>query len=80
MKKFLFMSMLCLTLIQPAFTNTVMANEVGVQDKFMEVDNTKGERKDIIEMRFRTYNGVNQYRRWNTTRNCWVDATWMNFN
>ncbi len=71
------MSILCLTLIQPIFTSTVMANEVGMQEKFMEVDNTKVERKDIIEYRFRTYNGVDQYRRWNTTRNCWVDATWM---
>ncbi len=77
MKKFLFMSMLCLTLIQPAFTNTVMANEVGMQGKFMENENINDARKDVIEMHFRTYNGVDQYRRWNATRNCWVDATWM---
>ncbi len=77
MKKIIFRSMLCLTLMQSTFTSTVMANEVGMQEKFMEVDNKKVERKDIIEYRFRTYNGVDQYRRWNTTRNCWVDATWM---
>ncbi len=71
------MSMLCLTLIQPFFTNTVMANEV--EQKTIEIENAKEARKDIIEMRFRTYNGVKQYRRWNTTRNCWVDATWMNY-
>ncbi len=78
MKKYLFMSMLCLTLIQPIFTNTVMANEIEVEQKNIEKDNIKEERKDIIEMRFRTYNGIRQYRRWNTTRNCWIDATWVN--
>ncbi len=74
------MSLLCFTLIQPAFTNTVMANEVEVDQTYTEKETVKNERKDIIEFRFRTYNGVDQYRRWNTTRNCWVDATWMNLN
>ncbi len=78
MKKFLLMSMLCLTLIHPVFTNTVMANEIEGQKKVSETVNIKDARKDIIEYRFRDYNGVKQYRRWNTTRNCWVDATWMN--
>lgn len=52
MKKFLFISMLCLTLIQPFFTNTVMANEI--EQKIIEIENVKEARKDIIEMRFRT--------------------------
>jgi len=33
---------------------------------------------DVIEIRYRTYNGVRQYRRWNRTKNCWVDSRWFN--
>lgn len=33
---------------------------------------------DVIEIRYRTYNGVRQYRRWNRTKNRWVDPYWIN--
>ncbi len=32
---------------------------------------------DTIVIKTRTYNGKLQYRRWNETRNRWVDPYWM---
>lgn len=36
---------------------------------------------DKIEYKYR-YNseGVLQYRRWNATKNCWVDSSWIDLN
>lgn len=34
--------------------------------------------EDHIEYKFRFYNGVLQYRRWNATKGYWIDATWLN--
>jgi hypothetical protein len=34
---------------------------------------------DKIVTKTRIYNGVYQYRRWNVTKNCWVDSHWINF-
>lgn len=34
--------------------------------------------EDRIEYKFRYYNGVLQYRRWNATKGYWIDATWLN--
>lgn len=33
---------------------------------------------DVIVYRWRTYNGVPQYRRWNETQGYWVDPYWIN--
>lgn len=38
------------------------------------------QRADVIVKKFRVYNGVTQYRRWNETRSCWVDPDWIDFN
>lgn len=35
---------------------------------------------DVIVTKFRRYNGVTQYRRWNETQNCWVDPDWIDLN
>lgn len=51
---------------------------VGVSENEVSEGNDKMERADVIEYRFRTYNGVNQYRRWNATQNRWVDPDWIN--
>ena len=40
-------------------------------------DETISPRGDIIEIRYRIYNGKLQYRRWNQSRNCWVDSEWI---
>jgi len=34
-------------------------------------------RADQIELNYRIYNGVYQFRRWNATQNCWVDPYWI---
>ncbi len=33
---------------------------------------------DTIVMKYRTYNGMRQYRRWNETKKYWVDPYWLN--
>lgn len=33
---------------------------------------------DKIEIKYRVYKGVVQYRRWNATKNRWVDPEWKN--
>lgn len=35
-------------------------------------------RADEIVYKYRVYNGVRQYRRWNETKQCWVDPIWLN--
>ena len=32
---------------------------------------------DKIEVKVRYYNGRYQYRRWNATKQCWVDPNWI---
>ena len=32
---------------------------------------------DQIIYKYRIHNGVYQYRRWNETKNCWVDPCWL---
>ena len=34
-------------------------------------------RADVIETKYRVYYGRIQYRRWNATRNRWVDPEWI---
>lgn len=35
---------------------------------------------DVIQTKYRIHNGVPQYRRWNSTKNRWVDPHWINMN
>lgn len=35
-------------------------------------------RADVIEIKYRSYHGVLQYRRWNATYGYWVDPDWIN--
>ena len=34
-------------------------------------------RADVIVFKYRIYNGVYQYRRWNETKGYWVDPYWI---
>lgn len=34
-------------------------------------------RAEVIEIKYRIYNGVPQYRRWNATYGYWVDPEWI---
>ena len=40
-------------------------------------DTTISPRADVIVFKFRVYNGILQYRRWNETWGYWVDDKWM---
>ena len=33
--------------------------------------------EDVIVYKYRVWNGKLQYRRWNETKNCWVDPKWI---
>lgn len=54
----------------------VYANEGNVAMKADE-KSVGIQRADVIVNKYRVYNGVPQYRRWNETRNCWVDPDWI---
>ena len=64
--------------------NTVCLLPVSAFEKIPEQVNinTIGENivlfADVIEIRYRIYKGIRQYRRWNRTQNCWVDPYWIN--
>lgn len=36
-------------------------------------------RIDVIVTKYRLYHGILQYRRWNETRDYWVDPDWIDF-
>ncbi len=79
MKKFLIMTILGITLMQPILVNKVMADEIVMEQTEIQNGSFKEARKDTIEIKYRTYNGIKQYRKWNVTRKCWVDSNWINF-
>lgn len=35
-------------------------------------------RGDVIEKKYRVYDGHYQYRHWNVTQGCWVEDHWIN--
>jgi len=64
-------------MVQPVSATIALEDAVAVE-RANEIMNAKNQRKDVIEYRFRTYNGIKQYRRWNVTQNKWVDDRWIN--
>lgn len=76
-----FISALLVTLCVAAMGSTVMAApiETGVSED-VTVQSTVEivPYADVIEPIYRVLNGVSQYRRWNYTKNCWVDPYWIN--
>ena len=70
-KKFSYFAIMFLML--SALTLAFSVNASGV-----EVTNTIQPRADKIVTKYRMYNGVPQYRRWNETKGCWVDPAWIN--
>lgn len=57
----------------------VYAEEVtvlGSQDS-LTTNGSVEARADVIEVKYRVYNGVPQYRRWNATQGYWVDPEWI---
>ncbi len=80
MKKIVVKAILFLTVVQFVFTNSVMASELEEKSTYIEIESSDNTRREIIEMRFRIYKGIRQYRRWNVSRKCWLDTSWINMN
>lgn len=53
-------------------------NETTPLDKFSVEQTIITPYADVIVKKYRDYNGVIQYRRWNQTRGYWVDPYWIN--
>lgn len=58
-----------------AENNVVYVAEI---EKNNENANNNSRATDKIEIKYRVYKGVVQYRRWNATKNKWVDSEWRN--
>lgn len=79
MKKFLALALSSLIVMQTLALTEVSAGEIELTQSTVESVNTdeyKIQRADVIVIMTRTFNGVRQYRRWNQTRNKWVDSYW----
>lgn len=44
---------------------------------YAQTQETQVRSTDKIVVKYRVYNGVRQYRRWNDTKQCWVDPKWI---
>lgn len=77
-KKFLFA--LCVVTTIACFSSTAYA--IDLSSVQMPIScSSEGEitpYADVIVYKYRIYNGVHQYRRWNETRGYWVDPYWIN--
>lgn len=75
MKKIIILTTMFLT-----FTPcSVQAENINVPIVGTEIENAKDVAcpcADIIETKYRICNGKVQYRRWNTSKLCWVDSNW----
>lgn len=81
MKKVLLSMLLMGEIISMCPNIPVHASEISSTYYLEEIDVGDGNvaRADVIEIKYRTYNGVLQYRRWNASRNVWVDPYWMDY-
>ncbi len=77
MKKFIVLSLL-LSLIIPCKAD--MTNAASVSNEMTsEISNGYiSFYADAIQTKYRVYNGKLQYRRWNYSKQCWVDSYWRN--
>ncbi len=66
--------LLSLTLLFSVFI-TGDVNVYAAQPPVNETASTRA--TDILETKYRIYNGKLQYRRWNATLGCWYDPLWM---
>ena len=58
---------------------TVQACETNIVVQMIK-ENANMPMADVIVTKFRSHNGVPQYRRWNETHSCWVDPDWIDLN
>lgn len=80
MKKRLVIIMISVVLMNVVHTLPVFASERASVQKDISVisKNDITPYADVIERKYRIYNGVRQYRRWNATKKRWVDSHWIN--
>ena len=75
MKKLLISSLIFITMLAPSTVKGAApchpVSEISTSTFTYSVD------KDVIIYKFRTYNGKAQYRRWNETKQKWVDPYWI---
>lgn len=74
-KSFVVLAVTLTVMSSPIQTMWVYKNNDIVQDNRI----TEIQRTDVIVTKFRLYNGLVQYRRWNETKGCWVDPDWINY-
>ena len=75
MRKLIVALLIVLTLFSvclPAYAAEVEVPETSESESVIEP------RADVIVFKYRTYNGVYQFRRWNETQGYWVDPYWIN--
>lgn len=65
-----------IAIVSPDSAEILISGGIQVKENIMDIQ----PRADVIEYKFRTYNGQLQYRRWNATRNYWVDPYWIDLN
>ncbi|MCD7836695.1 MAG: hypothetical protein LUG83_08645 [Lachnospiraceae bacterium] len=73
-KKFIILTVGFMVLTTPVVSVQATENEI---QKVQIEENASVSRADVIITKYRTYNGVLQYRRWNETRGVWVDDEWI---
>ena len=72
-------SILVVSMFLMLFSANVSNAQVAV-DNYASVSNedTRAiERADVIEKKYRVYDGVLQYRHWNATQGRWVEPDWI---
>ena len=75
---FMLVAVFCLTAIPLTAHAQECGNVSPVSATSESAKTSISPRADVIVMKFRVYNGVLQYRRWNETWGYWVDPYWKN--
>ena len=52
-------------------------NTYAAEQKFIFTKTEISPCAETIVKKYRTYNNKLQYRRWNTTKECWLDKDWI---
>lgn len=72
-------ALLLLTVVFTVTISPIQSVQANTDNVAMQTDSEIAgmQRADVVVTKFRTYNNVLQYRRWNETRSCWVDPDWI---
>ncbi len=78
MKKIIVLFLSLLLFVSVLLPLSASAKEVTVEPVSAGTTTEISPRADVVVVKFRIYNGVLQFRRWNETWGYWVDPYWMN--